>query len=1057
MRYVLGLDIGIASVGWAVLNLDEKRVERLGVRAFSAAENPKDGAPLAQPRRLARSARRRLRRRRGRLVRAKDLFVRHGLIPAAARETAFTTAADRPSPWELRAVGLDRLLDGEELARALFHIVKRRGFQPNRRREMAAEEPTGRRKGKEPSAADNDDDAKAKAAVLHNRQVLAEGRYRTPGEMFWCDEAYAGRKRNSAGLYQGCVERAALEEEIRRLCAAQRSLGSEFAGESFEAELVEIFAWQRPFATGEDILAKVGACELEPGERRAPRHAYHAERFLLLQAINNLTWTVDGERCRADAGQRKMLADLAYTHVRLTWGQVRKALDLPDGARFTKLSYRGRSGEETLDPEKGTFIALRGYHALKKACEGAGVWERVSADPDLMDRLAIALTFYKTDEQISQYLAEAGVEAPIIQAALACETFSKVIHLSLSAVKKLEPHLQAGLVYTAACEAAYPGAGRRFAPQDRLPVIPRDLTTNPVVFRALTQARKVLNAVVGLYGAPHAVHIEMARDLGRSWEDRRKLERRRDENEADRRRLEEQFKDIFGREPGRGDLRKFRLYREQGGQCAYSQQPIDLQRLCEPGYVEEDHVIPYSRSFDDTVANRVLVLTAQNRNKRNQTPHEWFGGADPARWEAFAAWVRASVRDTRKRERLLKEKFTDDTAEDWKVRNLTDTRYIARAFAKFVRERLRFAETAAPQTVVCPSGSVTARTRGLWGLNKTRDDDLHHAADAAVVAALQQGMIQRITLHAQVAETRVAEVDRETGEVLAWRENRPPRLPEPWPGFAQEVRERLADPALLVSRMPQRRLRGEIHAATIRAVRRDAEGEQVAISRMPLQKVTPKHLPLLCAKENDRLLYQAIEGRLAESGGDPKKAFAEPLRKPGRDGTPGAVVRTVRLRERQPSGVHVRGGVADNGDMARCDVYCRQGRYYLVPVYVADIMAGRLPRRAIRPAKGEAQWPLMAEAEFAFSLHPYDLVAVTPKAAAEPTLGYYLTVDRANGRLWLKPPNGGETVRISTSTADAIEKYEVTVLGDRHPVRRERRHGVADGGGEQPGPPAGGA
>ena len=67
MRYTLGLDIGISSVGWAVLRNtpdgEPFKIEDLGARVFERAEQPKTGASLALPRREARGARRRLRRR----------------------------------------------------------------------------------------------------------------------------------------------------------------------------------------------------------------------------------------------------------------------------------------------------------------------------------------------------------------------------------------------------------------------------------------------------------------------------------------------------------------------------------------------------------------------------------------------------------------------------------------------------------------------------------------------------------------------------------------------------------------------------------------------------------------------------------------------------------------------------------------------------------------------------------------------------------------------------------------------------------------------------------
>lgn len=67
MKYALGLDLGTTSIGWSVINLDKNRIEDLGVRIFEKPENPKDGKSLAVPRRTARSARRRLKRRRQRL------------------------------------------------------------------------------------------------------------------------------------------------------------------------------------------------------------------------------------------------------------------------------------------------------------------------------------------------------------------------------------------------------------------------------------------------------------------------------------------------------------------------------------------------------------------------------------------------------------------------------------------------------------------------------------------------------------------------------------------------------------------------------------------------------------------------------------------------------------------------------------------------------------------------------------------------------------------------------------------------------------------------------
>ena len=102
--YTIGLDIGIASVGWCVLG--ETHIIDLGVRAFDKAETAKEGESLNLARRSARLMRRRLFRRAWRLKKLARLLKSEGLIAdtkAFQPEHAFT----RPL-WQLRVDGLDR-------------------------------------------------------------------------------------------------------------------------------------------------------------------------------------------------------------------------------------------------------------------------------------------------------------------------------------------------------------------------------------------------------------------------------------------------------------------------------------------------------------------------------------------------------------------------------------------------------------------------------------------------------------------------------------------------------------------------------------------------------------------------------------------------------------------------------------------------------------------------------------------------------------------------------------------------------------------------------------
>ncbi|MCI3999334.1 type II CRISPR RNA-guided endonuclease Cas9, partial [Klebsiella pneumoniae] len=268
-----------------------------------------------------------------------------------------------------------------------------------------------------------------------------------------------------------------------------------------------------------------------------------------------------------------------------------------------------------------------------------------------------------------------------------------------------------------------------------LPPIPADEIRNPVVLRALSQARKVINGVVRRYGSPARIHIETAREVGKSFKDRKEIEKRQEENRKDREKAAAKFREYFPNfvgEPKSKDILKLRLYEQQHGKCLYSGKEINLGRLNEKGYVEIDHALPFSRTWDDSFNNKVLVLGNENQNKGNQTPYEYFNGKDNSReWQEFKARVETSRFPRSKKQRILLQKFDED---GFKERNLNDTRYVNRFLCQFVADRMRLTGKG-KKRVFASNGQITNLLRGFWGLRKVRaENDRHHALDAVVVA-----------------------------------------------------------------------------------------------------------------------------------------------------------------------------------------------------------------------------------------------------------------------------------------------------------------------------------
>lgn len=809
MEYTLGLDIGIASVGWAVLTNNAKgepyHIQDLGVRIFEAAEQPKTGASLAAPRREARSARRRLRRRRHRKERIKALLVKNGVISQEDLNTLFLNSGFSNDVYTLRAEGLDRCLTSEEWVRVLLHLAQRRGYRSNSTAEAAKDKDTG----------------VLKQALDENRALMNMHGYRTVGEMFCRDDKFQmvgvdGRRwrrtRNSPGNYTFTVTRDMIHDEVRAIFQAQRGHGNPYAGEMLEASYTEILFSQRNFDEGPGGDSPYrkgdlrGPCTFEPDQRRAFKACYTFEYFKLLQDLNHIRILSPAQPSRSLSQQeRQTLIALALKSPSLDYFKIRKALELPQENSFNIVRYDKEDPREA--EKKSKFSQMQSYHKLRKALEAVEKGFILHLTQDQLDEIGTILSLYKADDKRRNALETLGLGPEVIEALLPL-SFNKAGNLSLAAMKKLIPHLEQGANYDAACRAVYGDHRGHFGNQKyKTLTLSRELResgaldaiTNPVVLRALSQTTKVLNAIIRKYGSPQRISIELAREMRNNFDERRKMEKRNEENRKKNEKAMAQIEKLKGGRPTGQDLVKFKLYQEQDGTCLYSGTQLDVAKLFEPGYVDVDHIIPYSISFDDSYRNKVLVRSAENRQKGNRLPLEYLG-SDPARMEQFITLVERNVRDYRKRQKLLKAKLTEEDCSGFKERNLADTQYITRAIYNLLNDYLEFSPAAPKKPVRAVNGAVTDYMRKRLGLTKNRDDgDLHHAMDAAVVAITTDGMIQRISNYAKRREWGKAfvgeYVDPETGELLskdAFDEKYAPTFPEPWPGFRQELLARLS-------------------------------------------------------------------------------------------------------------------------------------------------------------------------------------------------------------------------------------------------------------------------
>ncbi len=449
--------------------------------------------------------------------------------------------------------------------------------------------------------------------------------------------------------------------------------------------------------------------------------------------------------------------------------------------------------------------------------------------------------------------------------------------------------------------------------------------------------------------------------------------------------------------------------------------------------IQVDHILPWSRSGDDSFINKTLCFASANQEKKGRTPYEWFGN-DERKWSIFLACVESnkSMKGRKKRNYLLKDASVLE--EKFRPRNLSDTRYATRLLADMVA---RMYPDDGAQHVFARPGPLTDRLRRGWGVQSLKksadgarvDDDRHHALDALVVAATTNSALIRLTKAFQDAEKVGGH--RDLG-----------RLDPPWPGFVEETKSRLA--TVFVSRAERRRARGEAHAATIRQIV-ERDGAKAIYERKSVDAMSEKDLERIKSPERNTKLIESLRAWIA--AGKPKDC--RPL------SPKGDPIAKVRLKTNKKVDVLIRDGAADRGEMVRVDVFRKKNKkdaweYFLVPIYphqVADIKQWPLPpHRAVQAYKAEDEWPEMtSDYEFIWSLYPLSYVELE-KSDGTFVDGYFRGLDRTTGAVGLSAHQSREALHrgIGAKTLKSFSKINVDRLGRRFGISREKRtwHGA---------------
>ena len=787
MKYIIGLDIGIGSVGWAVVRNDDdcKRLEDFGVRIFESGEIIESNKNIrnSQRRRKYRGMRRRIRRRNHRKERLKNYLENIEFVSRAELSEFF--AKNNHDIIDIRVRALDEMVTPVELTAALLHIAKRRGYK-------AFYELSDENNNAKDKKAKEEEEKDIYKALTNTADVIKNGGYRSIAEAIMKDSEHFSDKISGRYKYRNIKEKdekgkkesggkisendilfptEMFEDEVRKILGKQKEFYPQLTDESID-KIFDIIFSRRDFEDGpgntddenrpyKGFVDSIGNCPYYKNEKRGHRYTVIGDLFALANKLSQYKYV------EKNTGEVvKLPRDLMRNIVNqsLQSGSITKTKINELAKEFNIVILNTKTAKNIAD-------CIKYLKAVKPIFESYGFdWDKLISEEytdqnSLLNRVGDTISFNITPKRRIDALNK------IDELKGKDELIKKLSKQNFSGTAKVSDKYMIDAI-NAFFDGTLVGEFQANVQQDEFSVSIKtekllklkpfdnnsEYAQNPVVFRAINETRKVVNAIVQKYGAPNAMNIEIASELNKSFDTRQKISTQQNKNEKERKNAIKQISLITGldeREIRPQYIERYLLGELQGWRCMYSNEEITNKKeaiLNKGKQYEIDHIVPFSRILDDTLNNKALVLARENQKKGARTPLMYLSAEKEKEFKQRVNKLFKGNKITEKKYRyFMLESLVGEDAEktlgDWKTRNLNDTRYIAKFLVKYFNDNLYFAREKGDDkrpVVYAVKGAITSSLRRQW-LNKEtwgRYDKgelkkityFDHAVDAIVIA-----------------------------------------------------------------------------------------------------------------------------------------------------------------------------------------------------------------------------------------------------------------------------------------------------------------------------------
>ena len=771
-KHVLGLDLGVGSIGWCLIALDAQgdpaEILGMGSRVVPLTNLGDDkafskGAAFTanQERTVRRTMRRGFARYQLRRYRLRRELEKVGMLPDAA-----LIQLPLLELWELRerAATAGRRLTLPELGRVLCHINQKRGYRHAKSDAAAIVGDEGEKK--------KDSNSAYLAGIRANDEKLQD-EHKTVGQYF-AEQLRQNQSESPTGgisyrIKDQIFSRQRYIDEYDQIMEAQRVHYPDILTDEFIRMLRdEVIFMQRPLKSCKHL---VSLCEFEKQERVmriqqddgkggrqlverrvkfgpkvAPKSSPLFQLCRIYEAVNNIRLTrPDGSPRDITPEERAKIVAHLQSSASLSFAALKKLLKekaLIADQLTTKSGLKGNSTRVALASALQPYPQY--HHLLDMELETRMMTVQLTDEEtgEVTEREVAVVTdsyvrqplyrlwhiLYSIEERDAMrraLITQLGMKEEDLDGGLLDQLyrldFVKPGYGNKSAkfICKLLPQLQQGLGYSEACAAV--GYRHSNSPTseeitertllEKIPLLQRNELRQPLVEKILNQMINLVNALKAEYGVDE-VRVELARELKMSREERERMTRQNGERKKANDKVAEKIQKC-GLFPTKSRIRKYMLWEEAGRQCLYCGRSIDEKQCLNGDDMEVEHIIPKSVLYDDSYGNKTCACRRCNKEKGNRTALEYIRakGWEDEYMERINERLKAKKISYSKYQRLrwLKE----DIPSDFLERQLRLTQYISRQAMAILQQGIR--------RVSASEGGVTARLRSLWGY----DDILH--------------------------------------------------------------------------------------------------------------------------------------------------------------------------------------------------------------------------------------------------------------------------------------------------------------------------------------------